>query len=270
MSINLDTYLTDTTNRYYYRLVNLYKKRMSKANDIQYTHSEFVKYCNLILEFRFNADVMQLMIATLDHDYKVGKEFSIAVKEVQKIMNKFISINGVGIIEAEPDFEIVDAETETLQYSDKQTAPIQKVFSLENQYSAIDIVRMFSEFKAYQRFKDFLKTDESAEQIEKPLTGIVPDFEKAEKSKDFTTARQVLSVHYLLKYANVKNVDKTEIARFIQFLTGKNLDNIYKKLQNPFKVNDKALKEDLRFVRDYFERLNLPEIVKMINNEIGA
>jgi transcription initiation factor TFIIIB Brf1 subunit/transcription initiation factor TFIIB len=91
-----------------------------------------------------------------------------------------------------------------------------------------------------------------------------------EKSKSFTTARQVLAVHYLLKYANVKNIDRTEIARFIQFLTGKNFDNIYKKLQSPFKLNDKYLKEDLRYVKDYFERLGMQEIVKMINNEISA
>ena len=106
----------------------------------------------------------------------------------------------------------------------------------------------------------------SQKQIEKEENDIS---EITEKSKDFTTARQVLAVHYLLKYAQVKNVDKTEIARFIQFLTGKNYDNIYKKLQNPFKINDKFLKEDLRFIRDYFERLAMSEIVRMINGEMG-
>ena len=72
----------------------------------------------------------------------------------------------------------------------------------------------------------------------------------------------------MLKYMQVKNTDKTEIARFIQFLTSKNYDNIYKRVLNPFNVNDKVFREDLRFVRGYFERLGLYELVKMINNEL--
>ena len=45
--------------------------------------------------------------------------------------------------------------------------------------------------------------------------------ESPKKTKEFTTARQVLAVHYLMKCLNVQ-VDKTEIAQLIVFLTGKN------------------------------------------------
>lgn len=159
------------------------------------------------------------------------------------------------------DFIEVTSENENPEFEIVSTTRKPETFFID-QYTDMELVRMFSEFKAYQKFNEFLKT---ANSITEPLSTL----DNVEKSKDFTTARQVLAVHYLLKYANVKNIDKTEIARFIQFLTGKNFDNIYKKLQSPFKLNDKSLKEDLRFVRDYFERLGMLEIVKMINNELA-
>lgn len=92
--------------------------------------------------------------------------------------------------------------------------------------------------------------------------------EQAKSNPEFTTARQVLVFHYLFNYLKVSNIDRTEKARFIHFLTGKNFDSIYKKLGTPYKENMKAAKKDLRFVRDYFEKLGLREIVKMINNDI--
>jgi len=73
-----------------------------------------------------------------------------------------------------------------------------------------------------------------------------------------------------MKLLEVSNIDKTEIARFTEFLTGKNYDNIYKKILNPFNVNERVFKEDLRFVRNYFEKLKLNSIVKMINAELNS
>ena len=53
--------------------------------------------------------------------------------------------------------------------------------------------------------------------------------ELSNNNKESTTARQVLVIHLLLEYCKVKRteVDNSEIARFIQFLTGKNYKNIY-------------------------------------------
>jgi len=93
---------------------------------------------------------------------------------------------------------------------------------------------------------------------------------------EFTTARQVLAVHYLLEYCQVKNVDKTVKARFIQFLTGRETGTkriqdttIYKKVSNPFSLDNSTLNADLQFIRKYFEDLGLNEIAKMITNEIS-
>lgn len=94
---------------------------------------------------------------------------------------------------------------------------------------------------------------------------------------EFTTSRQVLAMHYLFEYCNVVNIDTTEKARFIQFLTGREVNaknigntNIYKKLKSPFPQSEKTLINDLQFIRTYFEKLGLIEIVSKINKEIGT
>jgi hypothetical protein len=94
---------------------------------------------------------------------------------------------------------------------------------------------------------------------------------------EFTTSRQVLAMHYLFEHCNVVNVDTTEKARFIQFLTGREINaknigntNIYKKLKSPFPQSEKTLINDLQFIRTYFEKLGLIEIVSKINKEIGT
>jgi hypothetical protein len=94
--------------------------------------------------------------------------------------------------------------------------------------------------------------------------------EAVTRNPDFTTARQVLAIHYLLKYSKADQASNADVARFIKFLTGKNYKNIYKRVCNPLSSRDKELTEDLRFVRDLFEKLRLTEIVKMINNEIKS
>lgn len=108
------------------------------------------------------------------------------------------------------------------------------------------------------------------------LIDVDPD-DRGEKNKSFTTARQVLAIHYLLKYTNVQNIDATEKARFVQFLTGKETGTkkisdttIYKKINSPLSKDNKTLLADLQYIRTYFENLGLMDIVNMINNEIEA
>ena len=96
-------------------------------------------------------------------------------------------------------------------------------------------------------------------------------------NSEFTIARQVLAIQYLLNTLSnrMNNIDKTEIARFIQFLTGREADNsvikntsIYKKVSKPFSKKDKKLENDLQFIRPFFEKLGLESIVNQINIEI--
>jgi len=89
------------------------------------------------------------------------------------------------------------------------------------------------------------------------------------KRKEFTTARQVLAMHYLFEYCQVRNIDQSNKARFIEFLTGKNYKNIYDAVCNPLARKNKDFrKSDLQYIRTYFENLGLFEIVKAIGNEL--
>lgn len=100
-----------------------------------------------------------------------------------------------------------------------------------------------------------------------------------ESNKDFTTARQVLAITYLLEELNINrnSTSLTEIANFIQFLTGKetgvakiNDTTIYKRVKQPFSKTDKAAENDLQYIRTYFEKLGLQSIVSKLNKEIGS
>ncbi|RYD54579.1 MAG: hypothetical protein EOP56_18820, partial [Sphingobacteriales bacterium] len=109
-----------------------------------------------------------------------------------------------------------------------------------------------------ERYKKILKSDFEA---------VTFHAEDEQKNKDFTTARQVLAIHYLFDYCNVANVDNTAKARFTQFLTGKETGaktikntTIYKKFRNPFSSDNRTLMDDLKFIRVYFEELGLNEI----------
>ena len=93
------------------------------------------------------------------------------------------------------------------------------------------------------------------------------------KEKEATLRKKVLAITYLLNELPIEN-DKTAIAEFIKLITGKELNektkdgNIYKMLKKPFPSGDKALASDLSYIRTYFEKLGLKEIVEKINKEI--
>jgi hypothetical protein len=93
--------------------------------------------------------------------------------------------------------------------------------------------------------------------------------EKSEKAPDSTMARQVLIMYFLLKHAQVRGIDASVKARFIQYLIGKDYKNIYDHIRNPLSTKTGNFrKKDLQEIRTLFEQLGLTEIVKMINNEL--
>lgn len=105
----------------------------------------------------------------------------------------------------------------------------------------------------------------------------IEQLESTQKNKDFTTARQVLAVHYLLEHCKIVGVDNTVKARFIQFLTGKeagatNIKNttIYKRVRSPLGYDDKKIIDDLQYIRKFFEELGLREIAESITKEINT
>jgi hypothetical protein len=89
------------------------------------------------------------------------------------------------------------------------------------------------------------------------------------KSPEFTTARQVLAVSYMLKQLGMKNIDKKAQADFIEFLTGKTHRDIYDRVRDPLLVYHKA-NQDAEYVKKWFQRLGLAEIVKNIEADLSG
>ena len=99
-----------------------------------------------------------------------------------------------------------------------------------------------------------------------------------EPDKDFTKARQLLTIYYFLKASfGIEARDKNSasgIARFIHLMTGTKFttiqnSDIYKKyLRMPNYKTDSRLIEDLKFIRPYFVDLGLESAIKMVDEEI--
>ena len=254
---NIDEYFSEISIKYYTNLVRTYVNRMEKANDKSYAHEQFFKYCHATLEFKFKISERSRIINDLEHDYKLGNSLSNAVKSLKKKYNKPIDNSGIISFTDENGIETFIEDESTEGKIDISS------------YSELELARVFADYIAHKKFSDYL-LDKEKEQ-EKSQSGVSEnEAEYSGNLKEFTTARQVLALHYLLKYLKVVNVDRTEVARFIYFLTSKSYTNIYKHLQNPLKLSDKHMKEDLKFIRKYFESLQIHEIVKMINDELNS
>ena len=179
MSTNLDTYFNETTERYYNRLINIYKKRMAVANDKEYTHNEFWKFCLAVLEIRYGTSERYQVVLALEHEYKVGKELTLAIKTLRKKFRNPTIKDNSGIIGQISEKGILLQEEE---YSIEKEEPLNI-----DQYSDLEMVRMFSEFKANEKFKEFMETEKHPKQIEKSLDITVPEIDYPENNKEFTT-----------------------------------------------------------------------------------
>ncbi|MCC6447504.1 MAG: hypothetical protein IT215_02310 [Chitinophagaceae bacterium] len=104
------------------------------------------------------------------------------------------------------------------------------------------------------------------------------DSVKDDLDKEITEARQLLAIYYLLKSGfNIEHrgtSSVSEVARFAHLLTGTKFttlqkSNIYKKYQLiPNYNKEEYLIKDLRFIKPYFEALNIQKAVELIDKEI--
>lgn len=91
---------------------------------------------------------------------------------------------------------------------------------------------------------------------------------------DATLARQFLAIFYLLSAADKATFgrNKSEIARFVQFLTGKSYSNIRKHVHSPTTDPDEKLssknKNDIAFVKEFFVKLGLTNIAKQMERDL--
>lgn len=90
---------------------------------------------------------------------------------------------------------------------------------------------------------------------------------EVDKTDDAVLAVKVMAIHYLLKAIDpdMKRKDAAK-TRFINMLTGKNPDNIYKMVQSPLSSRSGKLRiEEMEAVRKYFQELDLPGVIDIIN-----
>lgn len=106
----------------------------------------------------------------------------------------------------------------------------------------------------------------------KEAVGDVPD-------KDITRSRQLLVIYYMLKAGfNIehrKNSNVSDVAKLIHLMTGTkfttlNSSEIYKKYKDiPAHKKGGQLIKDLKFIRPYFESLDIKEGVRLIDEDIN-
>jgi hypothetical protein len=156
-------------------------------------------------------------------------------------------------------------------------AAFDKLTSTYNKTDKLKIIQKIARIEGTRRFNDNLSDKKRNKQYEDNAAVSALLFKENKENSEFTTRRQVLAIHYLLKIAGFEDKDKSEKARFIQFLTGKEADTvkikdtyIYKVVISLFPMNDKHLNKDLQFIRAYFEHLGLKEVVDGINKEINS
>lgn len=109
-------------------------------------------------------------------------------------------------------------------------------------------------------------------------TGTTNPTEPSEPEKEYTKARQLLALYYLLKagfgieHRNSHPV--SELARLAHLLTGTKFtslqhSDIYKKYaQMPNYKSGEHLLGDLRFIRPFFEQLQLTKVTELIDEKI--
>ena len=257
----LDSMVSEREKRFYTRLVRSYESRMEVARDKAYAHSLFLSWgkAQSLVRKEFNEDFAELF-RLINEKYRLGSPIAPAIQRFREFCHNHRH-NGI--------VETYSVETDDGEWEEREgIAPTAMTKTELDKKSDHELACLFADQIAKDRFYGFLKSKELDAVADGSNRDNGIDRENTEKNKDFTTSRQVLAIHFLMKYIHVRDADKSEIARFVQFLTGKNYDNIYKKVLSPYSHSTKTFKQDLRFVREYFEKLNLQELVRMVNNEM--
>lgn len=124
----------------------------------------------------------------------------------------------------------------------------------KTEYLQVDVI-------SESRSKKFdQKCDMEIAKLEK-LLSLEPQREQQSEAEpttpnpEHTLARKVLVITYLLDYARIgKHVDDSNKIDFMHFLVGGNRDNVRKRLKAPYKDNRKAYLEDMRYIKDIFQK----------------
>lgn len=251
----IDHNLDMQIERFYDLLLGMYNQKIKRARDKAYVRKKYVDFFKKSYVIRVKeADFYDYseIIDILDDAYKTGSSMDNALMFVRRII-----------------WIPLDEEIE-IMYNHKNTIitnpiPTPRSITKYHQYSKSELLWLFARHKAYCKFILFLFTEIKIDKGE-----LVPiESNKDEKNTEHTTIRQVLFMKYVFEALGVHNTDKTIQRNIIKFLTNKNDDNIYERLRNPYSFSNVKNRDNLRFIRPYFEDLRLKSVVDKINKEIN-
>lgn len=123
--------------------------------------------------------------------------------------------------------------------------------------------------------KRLLEADEKKQ--EKLIKEIAPTQSEQSVFNGLTNSQIVLLFYYFFRNNGLEprtNIDIAPIAKFIHLITGKDFkgttsSDIYKKLQTvPNFKSDKSLVQDLEMIKSRFEKVQLNDLVKLVDREI--
>jgi hypothetical protein len=210
-------------------------------------------------------------VAELHREYVKGVDISVELAKVNEDLYKTLRSKAVPFNRAQfhryfdPNLCLIESGIVT---AEEFNANYEKAILSGEEYDSFlqGVLRLITTSKTYIYMEDEPGAGQLAGAEPERKTGT----ETAEGHKEHTTARQVLAVHYMLRFLH-STAEGTVRRDFIHFLTGKNKDNIYKTVRSPLSGrSEQNLIEDLHFVRDYFIDLNLPDIIDAINADIEA
>ncbi len=213
-------------------------------------------------------------IATL-HPYIVNSfkitPFGLKVLKNNNILKEDCTINHEAL---EPDKYDWDKTKEYLTALPDTTEKIKYLITRKTEYEQQDsgILEFGTSFA--QKCQLEINKLEALKKLE-PKT-IIPVRTKPQLGQ-YTNSQLVLIFYYFFKNNGLeprKSIDIAPIAKFLHLVTGKEFKTVvssdfYKKLQKvPNFKSDKELINDLEAIKPLFQKVQLTEIVKMIDNEI--
>jgi hypothetical protein len=150
----------------------------------------------------------------------------------------------------------------------------------ENQLSRLDIEQLVHAISSFLDYSMAFSYMEREPQFEAKKTEDLSGT-RGESDKEMTEARQVLAVYFLLKVgfnveyrsANIAH-SSVAIARLIHLLHGKPFtaaqnSSIYAKYKKMPEYNSgTVLVKDLRYIRQYFEALDMKNVLELIDEQI--
>lgn len=145
---------------------------------------------------------------------------------------------------------------------------------VQDKYASNNTLEKIDAFLKVTRDEEKIKSYARYVAIGKYLNSLPQQSEETEQESDsdfveFTTARQVMAMHYFFEEMKIQSSKKAQ-AKFIHFLTRKNEKNIYDHLLTPFSSKKANFRfDDLKFIRTFFEELKLDDVLLKIDKELG-